>query len=217
VQVKPQLLRTRSSRPYSSPTRTPQGLEQQVLHTQRRLGPARIAGIVGLPAGYAEVLPREQATTATGFWARAQAFFAGHGVVLERALTDNGSRYRSRRWRQQLAGAGACRADDVKGVETCPVSGRVSRSALAQPPGGSSAARLTAWRNAGVCTSSHRHTGHAGRHAGELRRAGTAALTRRLALREWRGVLAPSTSCRSGTCPRASPPAVTSGTSPRGG
>jgi transposase InsO family protein len=42
----------RSSRPVSSPTRTPRGLERrvEVLRRNRKLGPARIAGIVELPA-----------------------------------------------------------------------------------------------------------------------------------------------------------------------
>ncbi len=40
------------------------------------------------------------------FWTRAQAFFADHGITVERVLTDNGSCYRSRQWRQQLAAVG---------------------------------------------------------------------------------------------------------------
>ena len=190
-------LLSRSSRPLTSPTRTSARLERRVLTLRRarRLGPARIAGIVGLPpstvhriltrhqvpplawldrptgrpvryerdrpgelvhvdikklgrlrdgwrahgrgseqhrrsrsqqrAGdivghefvhsavddhsrlaYCEVLPDEQAGTATAFWARAQAFYAGHGIRVERVLTDNGACYRSRQWREQLTAAG---------------------------------------------------------------------------------------------------------------
>src|SRR3712207_7270477 len=33
---------------------------------------------------YCEVLPDEQAATAVAFWARAQAFFADHGVTVAR-------------------------------------------------------------------------------------------------------------------------------------
>jgi len=55
---------------------------------------------------YCEVLPDEQATTAAAFWARAQAFFADHGITVERVLTDNGACYRSRQWGEQLAEAG---------------------------------------------------------------------------------------------------------------
>ena len=195
----PQGLESRSSRPHHSPNRTADELEQQVLELrqQRRLGPARIAGIVGLPAStvhrvlvrhrmprlawldrptgtpiryerdrpgelvhvdikklgrlregggwrvhgrdsahgrankaarsrgetvghefvhsavddhsrlaYCEVLADEQAATAVGFWQRAQAFFAEHGIHVQRVLTDNGSCYRSRQWRQCLEQAG---------------------------------------------------------------------------------------------------------------
>ena len=55
---------------------------------------------------YCEVLPDEQAATAVAFWARAQDFFAGHGVTVERVLTNNGSCYRSRQWREHLTAAG---------------------------------------------------------------------------------------------------------------
>ncbi len=45
-------LRSRSSRPRTSPTRTPEDVEQRVLalRRERRLGPARIAGILGRPS-----------------------------------------------------------------------------------------------------------------------------------------------------------------------
>jgi transposase InsO family protein len=42
---------------------------------------------------YAEVLSDEKATTAIGFLQRALAFFASHGIRVERVLTDNGSAY----------------------------------------------------------------------------------------------------------------------------
>jgi transposase InsO family protein len=44
---------------------------------------------------YVELLPDERATTAAAFVARAASHFAGHGVTIERVLTDNGSCYRS--------------------------------------------------------------------------------------------------------------------------
>ena len=44
---------------------------------------------------YSEVLSDEQALTAAAFWGRASAFFAGHGIAVERVITDNGSCYRS--------------------------------------------------------------------------------------------------------------------------
>ena len=192
-------LQSRSSRPHHSPNRTAAEVERQVLELRRdrRLGPARIAGIVELPPStvhrilarhsmprlawldrptgapvryerarpgelvhvdikklgrlregggwrvhgrdsdasrrnhaahsrgelvgyqfvhtavddhsrlaYCEILTDEQAATAAGFWARAQAFFADQGITVERVLTDNGSCYRSRHWREQLTAAG---------------------------------------------------------------------------------------------------------------
>jgi transposase InsO family protein len=179
-------LEDRSSRPHRSPTRTTASRERRIMHLRRRrgLGPARIAGIVKLPAStvhavlvrhglnrldcldrptrapirrmemtrpgelvhvdikklgrvprgggwrihgraavaghqshkkrtigyafvhsaidaysrlaYSEVLNDEQGATAAGFWTRATAFFAAHGITIERVLTDNGSCYRSR-------------------------------------------------------------------------------------------------------------------------
>jgi transposase InsO family protein len=55
---------------------------------------------------YTELLADEKKDTATGFWQRAQAHFASIGIAVERVLTDNGSCYRSRAWRDALAGAG---------------------------------------------------------------------------------------------------------------
>jgi transposase InsO family protein len=185
-------LEDRSSRPHHSPARTRPSRERRIvqLRRSRGLGPARIAGIVGLPAStvhavlvrhglnrldrldrvtrapvrrmemsspgelvhvdvkklgripkgggwrahgrsarpnniranrvgyafvhsavdaysrlaYSELLPDEQATTAAAFWVRAVAFFAAHGIVVERVLTDNGSCYRSRLFAAALGG-----------------------------------------------------------------------------------------------------------------
>ena len=47
---------------------------------------------------YSEILDDEQAVTAAAFWHRAHAWFAAHGITIERVLTDNGSCYRSRLW-----------------------------------------------------------------------------------------------------------------------
>ena len=51
---------------------------------------------------YSEVLNNEQASTAAGFWTRAQAFFATHGITVERVLTDNGPCYYSRLFNDAL-------------------------------------------------------------------------------------------------------------------
>src|SRR5437764_4315764 len=44
---------------------------------------------------YAEVLPDQSTRTVIGFLRRAVAFYARHGVTVERVLTDNGGAYRS--------------------------------------------------------------------------------------------------------------------------
>ena len=44
---------------------------------------------------YVEVLPNERKESATSFWVRARAWYAKQGVRIERAMTDNGSCYRS--------------------------------------------------------------------------------------------------------------------------
>ena len=52
---------------------------------------------------YVEVLPTQQTPDAIGFLARAVAWFAAHGVRIERVMTDNGSAYRSRGFRAACA------------------------------------------------------------------------------------------------------------------
>lgn len=44
---------------------------------------------------YSEQLPDERKGTAAGFWFRANAFFAAHGIVVKAVMTDNGACYRS--------------------------------------------------------------------------------------------------------------------------
>src|SRR4051794_40889332 len=63
---------------------------------------------------YAEVLADEQATTAVAFLRRAVAFYAAHGISVERVMTDNGSAYRS------IAHALACRALSIRHLRTRP-------------------------------------------------------------------------------------------------
>src|SRR3954469_8498336 len=63
---------------------------------------------------YAEVLCDEQATTAIGFLRRAIAFYARHGITVERVMTDNGSAYRS------AVHAIACRALGIGHLRTRP-------------------------------------------------------------------------------------------------
>ena len=63
---------------------------------------------------YAEVLADERATTAVAFLGRALAFFARHGITVERVITDNGSAYRS------TVHAIACRALGLRHLRTRP-------------------------------------------------------------------------------------------------
>jgi transposase InsO family protein len=63
---------------------------------------------------YAEVLSDEKAATAVGFLRRATAFYARHGITIERVLTDNGSPYRS------TIHALACRALGIRHLRTRP-------------------------------------------------------------------------------------------------
>jgi transposase InsO family protein/transposase-like protein len=61
---------------------------------------------------YAEVLADEKASTASGFLRRAIAFYARHGITVERVMTDNGSAYRS------AIHALACRALGLRHIRT---------------------------------------------------------------------------------------------------
>jgi transposase InsO family protein len=63
---------------------------------------------------HAEVLSNHKAPTVAAFLKRAVQFFAGHGVTVERVLTDNGSSYRS------AVHALACRALGIRHHRTRP-------------------------------------------------------------------------------------------------
>ena len=52
---------------------------------------------------YVEICTDEKAVTAIGVLERAVAWFADHGVTVERVLSDNGSAYRSHAWRDACA------------------------------------------------------------------------------------------------------------------
>jgi transposase InsO family protein len=187
-------LRDRSSRPWSCPHRTPARVERRIvaLRQSRKLGPARLAGIVGVPAStvhrilvrhginrlrwldrptgrvirriethrpgelvhidvkklarvpdggghkklgraatrnrrgrgpggythvhtaidaysrlaYSEFAGTENTINCVAFLGRAVAWFATHGIVIERILTDNGNGYRSFAWRDRCAELG---------------------------------------------------------------------------------------------------------------
>jgi transposase InsO family protein len=74
---------------------------------------------------YAEIHDDETAATAIGVLRRAVAWFAARGVAVERVLSDNGSAYRSRAWRD------ACLELGVKPKRTRPyrpqTNGKVER------------------------------------------------------------------------------------------
>jgi transposase InsO family protein len=63
---------------------------------------------------YVEVLADEKAPTAIAFLGRAVAFYARHGISVERVITDNGSAYRT------TTHALACRALGIRHVRTRP-------------------------------------------------------------------------------------------------
>ena len=206
-------LRDRSSRPHSCPHQTPKKVERRIvaLRRSRKLGPARLAGIVDVPAStvhrvlvrygvnrlrwldrptgrkirriqtdrcgelihidvkklaripdggghrklgrttetkrrtrarmgythihtaidafsrlaYSEFAGEENTTNCVAFLERAVAFFATHGITIERILTDNGNGYRSLAWRDRCTQLG------IKHTKTKPyhpaTNGKVER------------------------------------------------------------------------------------------
>ena len=72
---------------------------------------------------YTELLPDEKKESACAFMARALAFFAAHGVTVERVMSDNGSAYRSHLFRQLLVEAGC------KHIRTRPYTPRTNGKA----------------------------------------------------------------------------------------
>lgn len=63
---------------------------------------------------YCEVLPDERGRTAAHFLIRALRWFRGHGITVDRILSDNGSPYRSKAWRR------VCRATGLRHRFTRP-------------------------------------------------------------------------------------------------
>ena len=74
---------------------------------------------------YAEICTDEKAATAIGVLQRGVAWFAAHGVTVDRVLSDNGSAYRSHAWRD------ACAELDIKPKRTRPyrpqTNGKIER------------------------------------------------------------------------------------------
>ena len=63
---------------------------------------------------YAEILADERGATCAAFLRRACTWFAGHGITIRRLLTDNGTGYRSHRFRD------ACQALRLRHLRTKP-------------------------------------------------------------------------------------------------
>jgi len=103
---------------------------------------------------YAEIHPDETRETAAGFLARAQAWFADRGVVIQRVLTDNGGCDRSHRWHQ------ICQQLAITPKRTRPyrpqTNGKVerfNRTPVTGPTGGSMPVKLPAGPRSGPgCT-----------------------------------------------------------------
>ena len=72
---------------------------------------------------YAEVLADEKASTVIGFLRRTIAFYATHGITIERVMTDNGSAYRSNAHRL------ACLALGIRHLRTRPYRPRTNGKA----------------------------------------------------------------------------------------
>ena len=72
---------------------------------------------------YVEILANERGETSTGFLVRAVAWFAEHGVVVRRVLTDNGAPFRSHAW------ARWCQEHDVRHLRTRPYRPRTNGKA----------------------------------------------------------------------------------------
>ncbi len=72
---------------------------------------------------YVEVLSDEKATSAVAFLRRAIAFYASHGISVERVMTDNGACYRS------TIHALACRALSIRHLRTRPYRPRTNGKA----------------------------------------------------------------------------------------
>src|SRR5271163_4297339 len=72
---------------------------------------------------FTQMLPDQKADTTIGFLDAAREFFATHGIAVKALLTDNGSSYRSRPFRQ------ACSAMNIKHHRTRPNTPRTNGKA----------------------------------------------------------------------------------------
>ena len=72
---------------------------------------------------YVEVLPDQRTVTCIGFLNRAIAWFAAHGITIERVMTDNGSAYVSKAWAQH------CTRLEIRHLRTRPYRPRTNGKA----------------------------------------------------------------------------------------
>ena len=72
---------------------------------------------------YTELLPDDRKESATAFLARALAWFARHGVTVERVMTDNGSAYRSAAFKADI------QANGLRHIRTRPYTPRTNGKA----------------------------------------------------------------------------------------
>ena len=84
---------------------------------------------------YTEILPDERKASAIAFLARAIAWFARHGVTVERIMTDNGNAYRSHDFRN------ACASAAVRHLRTTARPSASSKRSCANAPMLTSSAR----------------------------------------------------------------------------
>jgi transposase InsO family protein len=99
-----------TGRPHYNPRRGPRGAQRNTVGWEF----CHVAIDDFSRLAYVEVLENERANTAVGFLRRALAFYASHGIDVERVMTDNGSAYVS------IAHAVACRALGLKHLRTRP-------------------------------------------------------------------------------------------------
>jgi transposase InsO family protein len=87
---------------------TAQRTGQRGKHSRPLIGTAFVHPVIDdhSRVAYAEICTDEKAETAIGVLRRAVAWFAEHGVTVERVLSDNGSCYRSYAWRDACADLG---------------------------------------------------------------------------------------------------------------